>query len=69
MEDFIEDIKIDAFKNKVLIELKSVDKLSTLHYKQVLTYLRLANLKLGLLINFNVDLVKDGIKRIAEGDL
>ena len=52
-------------EDRVLIELKSVDKLSTLHHKQVLTYLRLTNLKLGLLINFNVDLVKDGIKRIV----
>ncbi|HTL07616.1 MAG TPA: GxxExxY protein, partial [Chitinophagaceae bacterium] len=50
---------------KVLIEFKSVEKLSDLHFQQVLTYLKLTDLKLGLLINFNVTLLKDGIKRIA----
>ena len=54
-------------EGKVLIELKSVERLQSLHFKQVLTYLRLANLKLGLLINFNVDLIKDGIRRIVHG--
>ena len=51
--------------NKVTIELKSIDALAPVHYKQLLTYLRLSNLKLGLLINFNVNLIKDGIHRIV----
>ena len=51
--------------DKVIIELKSVENLSEVHYKQLLTYLRITNLKLGLLINFNVPLIKDGIKRIV----
>lgn len=51
--------------DKVIIELKSVEVLADVHYKQVLTYLKLTNLKLGLLVNFNVVLLKDGIKRIA----
>jgi GxxExxY protein len=49
----------------VLLELKSVEKLADVHFKQVQTYLKLTNLKLGLLINFNVALIKDGIHRIA----
>jgi len=52
-------------ENKVLVELKSVEKLLSIHHKQVLTYLKLSNLKLGLLINFNTALIKDGIKRIV----
>lgn len=51
--------------NKVIIELKSIEALAPVHYKQVLTYLKLTNLKLGLLVNFNVDLIKDGIHRIV----
>jgi GxxExxY protein len=49
-------------ENKVLMELKSVKKLEDVHYKQVLTYLKLTGLKLGLLINFNEKLIKNGIK-------
>lgn len=49
----------------VLLELKSVEKLADVHFKQVQTYLKLTNLKLGLLVNFNVALIKDGIHRIA----
>ena len=49
----------------VLVELKSVDVLAPVHYKQVLTHLKLTGLKLGLLINFNEELLKTGIKRIA----
>ncbi len=52
-------------ENLVLIELKSVEALAPVHYKQVQTYLKLTNLKLGLLINFNVALIKDGIHRIV----
>ncbi len=51
--------------DKVIIELKSVEALAEVHYKQLLTYLRITNLKLGLLINFNVPLIKDGIHRIV----
>ena len=52
-------------ENKVIVEIKCVDVLADIHKAQVLTYLRLTNLKLGLLINFNVVLLKDGIKRIV----
>lgn len=54
---------------KLLIELKSVERLMPIHGKQVLTYLRFTNLRLGLLINFNVPLLKEGIKRIINPDL
>lgn len=53
--------------NKVIIELKSVETVSDLHKKQLLTYLRLTGLKLGLLINFNEKFLKDGIIRIVNG--
>ena len=53
------------FQDKVLIELKSVYKLLSIHNKQMLTYLKLSNLKLGLLINLNTALIKDGIKKIV----
>ncbi len=49
----------------VLLELKSVNELCDVHYKQVLTYLKLTGLKLGLLINFNESLLKNGIRRIV----
>lgn len=49
----------------VIIEIKSIEALGPVHAKQVLTYLRLTDLKLGLLINFNVDLIKQGIKRVV----
>jgi len=49
----------------VLIELKSISKLEDVHFKQVITYLKLARLKLGLLINFNEPLLKNGIKRVV----
>jgi GxxExxY protein len=52
-------------ENKVIIELKSVEKLADLHFRQVLTYVKLSQLKLGLLINFNVTLLKDGFHRIV----
>ena len=51
--------------DKVIIEIKSVETLSPVHKKQLLTYLRLMNLHLGLLINFNVELIKDGIHRVV----
>ncbi len=52
-------------ENKVLIEIKSIKALEDIHYKQILTYLKLTNIKLGMLINFNVPLIKDGIHRIV----
>lgn len=67
-----EDVKIDLgfradliIENKVLIELKSVEKLHDVHKKQTLTYLKLTDLKLGLLVNFNEALLKNGIVRIV----
>ena len=51
--------------DKVILELKSVESILPVHKKQLLTYLKLSNLKLGLLINFNVTLIKDGITRIV----
>ena len=51
--------------DKVIVELKSVEALADIHYKQVQTYLKLTNIKLGLLINFNVPLIKNGIHRIV----
>jgi GxxExxY protein len=52
-------------ENKCIIEIKSVNSLAPVHYKQVLTYLRLTNIKLGILINFNEALLKTGFKRIV----
>ncbi len=52
-------------ENKVIIELKSVEFVSPMHQKQLLTYLKLTNLKLGLLINFNERHIKNGITRIV----
>lgn len=51
----------------VIVEIKSVESVAPVHKKQLLTHLRLAGKRLGLLINFNVALVKDGITRIANG--
>lgn len=65
-EGFRADLIVDAL---VLIELKSVEGLSAVHPKQTLTYLKLMNLKLGLLINFGEAKIKDGIKRIINGQL
>lgn len=59
---FMADLIVE---NKVIIELKSVEEIAPVHYKQLLTYLKLTDLKLGLLINFNEYLIKDGIKRIV----
>ncbi|MFT3845452.1 MAG: GxxExxY protein [Lacibacter sp.] len=66
-----ETIKLDAgfradliLEDKLLVEFKSVETIADVHYKQVQTYLKLADLKLGLLVNFNVALLRDGIKRI-----
>ncbi|MCD6090074.1 MAG: GxxExxY protein [Bacteroidales bacterium] len=52
-------------ENKVIIEVKAVEALNDVHLAQILTYLKLSNCKLGLLINFNVALIKNGIKRVV----
>ena len=52
-------------EDKVIIEIKSVEAISSVHKKQLLTYLKLTDLKLGLLVNFNEALIKNGIQRIV----
>jgi GxxExxY protein len=52
-------------EDKVIVEIKSVESITPVFPKILLTYLRLTNLKLGILVNFNVDLIKNGIKRIV----
>ncbi len=66
-----EEVRMDAgfradliLEDKLLLELKSIEAITDVHYKQVQTYLKLTGLKLGLLLNFNVVYLKDGIKRI-----
>lgn len=54
-------------ENKVIIEVKSVENLAEVHHKQVLTYLKITELKLGILVNFNVANIKDGIYRKVNG--
>ncbi len=58
------DLVVDE---KVIVEIKSVEALNPVHHKQLLTYLRLAQKRLGLLINFGAPLIKNGIHRIANG--
>lgn len=67
-----EEVKLDVgyrldilIENKLILEIKAVDCLNEVHFAQLLTYLKLTNCKLGLLINFNVSLLKYGIKRVA----
>lgn len=69
-----EEVKLDCgyridllVENKLVVELKSVECLNGIHLAQTLTYLKLGNYKLGLLINFNVLRLKDGIKRVVNG--
>lgn len=65
---FEEGFRADLFvEQKVIIELKSVERLQPVHSKQLLTYLRLTGCRLGLLINFGENLMKDGFKRIVNG--
>ncbi|RCJ15209.1 GxxExxY protein [Nostoc sp. ATCC 43529] len=52
-------------QDEVIVELKSVESIHPVHKKQLLTYLRLADKRVGLLINFNVSLIKDGISRVV----
>lgn len=54
-------------ENKVVIELKTVDFLKDVHFAQLLTYLKLGHYKLGLLINFHVPSLKDGVRRVVNG--
>lgn len=71
-----EEVKLDIgyridliVENKLIIEIKSVEALIDIHMAQILTYLKLSNCKLGLLINFNTVLFKNGIKRVINGQL
>ncbi|MDP0498315.1 MAG: GxxExxY protein [Verrucomicrobiota bacterium JB024] len=65
-EGFRADILIEG---KVILELKSVEQLTRLHHKQLLTYLKLSGLKLGYLLNFGEELMKSGISRVVNGQL
>jgi GxxExxY protein len=57
--------RIDLFvENKIIIEIKSVDALNPVHLAQIMTYLKLSKCRIGFLINFNVQSLKDGIKRV-----
>ena len=58
------DLLVDG---KVIIEIKSVGELSPVHFKQLMTYLKLQNLRYGYLINFDVTTLKDGIHRVLNG--
>ena len=71
-----EEVKLDIgyrtdliIENKLIVEIKAVEALNDIHLAQVLTYLKLSGCKLGLLINFNSVLFKDGVKRIINGTL
>ena len=71
-----ENVKLDVgyridllIEKKLIIEIKSVEALNDLHLAQILTYLKLSNCKLGLLINFNTVLFKNGVKRVINGKL
>ena len=66
--EFGNDLRADlVVENKVIVELKSVEEMKKVYYRQLLTYLRLTHLKLGLLINFNTPILKEGIRRVANG--
>ena len=69
-----EEVKLDCgyridllVEDKVVIEIKSVEELNNIHLAQTLTYVKMGDYKLGLLINFNVKLLKSGIKRVING--
>ena len=71
---FYKDINLDCgyrfdlvVEEKLVLELKAVQRLEPIHEAQLLTYLKLSGLRLGLLLNCNVPLMKDGIKRIVNG--
>lgn len=54
-------------EEKVLVEVKSIEGIESVHKKQLITYLRLMDKRLGILINFNEELIRDGIKRVVNG--
>jgi len=54
-------------EGKLIVEIKSIEVIAPVHRKQLLTYLRLAGMKLGFLINFNVEFIKNGITRVLNG--
>ncbi len=67
-----EEVKLDVgyrldiiVENKLILEIKAVEMLNDVHFAQLLTYLKLTNCKLGLLMNFNVSLIKNGIRRVV----
>ena len=61
-----EGLRVDLLvEDSLIVELKSVDELKPVHYKQLLTYLKLLDKRIGLLINFNVNDFRDGIKRVV----
>ncbi|MCD6188182.1 MAG: GxxExxY protein [Desulfuromusa sp.] len=67
---FEEGFRADLIvEDKVIVELKSVEKVMPVHKKQLLTYLRLSDRKLGLLVNFGENLIKDGVSRVINGNL
>ena len=68
--EFDEGFRADLIVEKcIVVELKSVEEIAPVHSKQVLTYCRLLDYRLGLLINFGAPLIKDGIKRIINGTI
>jgi GxxExxY protein len=67
-DDIVLDVafRIDVFvENRIVIEIKSVEEFSKVHYKQIITYLKLLNVSIGILVNFNADSIKENIKRIV----
>jgi GxxExxY protein len=69
-EYFGEGFRVDLFvEGKVILELKSVDQITNAHKKQLLTYLKLTNTKLGFILNFGAGLMKEGLVRIVNGSL
>ena len=65
---FNEGFRADIIVNdSVIVELKSINEFDPVHFKQLLTYLKLTDKKLGLLLNFNKELLKDGVKRVING--
>jgi len=69
-EHFDEAFRADIIvEGKVILELKAIEKISAVHKAQLLTYLRLTNMKLGYLLNFGADLMKNGISRVINGTL
>lgn len=58
-----------VIEDKFIVEIKAVESLNDIHLAQILTYLKLSECKLGMLINFNVTLLKNGVKRVINGTL